>query len=138
MEITNESLDSFREDYMKAVSILEEKYDVTIELGRITYGDERFSAKMTVKNGHDPEAIKRADFDADVWRYEHLGLGPGMYNRIFIGYDGEKYAIQGFRTKAHKHPLIMFRLKDETMRVGSENFITELLDEYYTPCQVIE
>ena len=138
MEITINNLKAFREDYKKAVSVLEEKYDVTINIGNITYEEERFSAKMTVKNGRDPDTIKRADFDADVWRYEHLGLRPGMYNRIFIGNDGEKYAIQGFNTRAHKHPIKMLRLSDEAPRVAGEKFIREFLDEYYTHCEVIE
>ncbi|MBP3878352.1 MAG: Fic family protein [Lachnospiraceae bacterium] len=122
----------------KAMLSLQEKYDVTISLGRITYGDERFSARVTVVNGRDPEIVARNKFDADVWKYEHLGLLPGMYNRIFRGEDGKLYAIQGFNTKAKKWPIITKRVSDGESRVCNERFIKEILNEYYTEAIVSE
>lgn len=132
MEINNDSLDAFREDFEKMILPLQEKYDVTISLGRITYGDERFSAKVSVTNGRDPEAVARNNFDEDVWRYEHLGLQPGMYNRVFVAEDGMRYAIQGFRTKAKKWPIKAVRVSDGEPRVCNEQFIKEFMNEYYT------
>ena len=70
MEINDNNLYAFRDDFEKAMLDLQEKYDVTISLGRITYGDERFSAKVTVVNGRDPEIVARNRFDADVWKFE--------------------------------------------------------------------
>lgn len=138
MEINNTNLDAFRDDFEKAMLSLQEKYDVTISLGRITYGDERFSAKITVVNGRDPEIVARNKFDADVWKYEHLGLLPGMYNRIYRGEDGKLYAIQGFNTKAKKWPIITKRVSDGESRVCNERFIKEILNEYYTEAIVSE
>jgi hypothetical protein len=98
MEMNNSTLNSFRRDFKKAVLSLQEKYDVTISLGRISYNDEMFSAKLTVVNGQDPEEVTRHKFDTDVWKYDYPGLTPGMYNRVFLGTDGMRYAIQGFNT----------------------------------------
>ena len=86
----------------------------------------------TVTNGRDTEEVARSAFDSNVWKYEHLGLYPGMYNRIFAGTDGKKYAIRRFRTQAKKWPIEMLRISDGEIRVCNEQFIKEFLDEYYT------
>ena len=138
MEINNKNLDAFRDDFEKTMQSLQEKYDVTISLGRITYGDQRFSAKVTVVNGRDPEVVARNKFDADVWKYEHLGLRPGMYNRIFRAEDGKRYAIQGFNTKAKKWPIEAKRISDGEPRVCNDRFIKEFLNEYYTEAIIVE
>ncbi len=131
MEITGKTLDAFREDFNRVVLELQDKYDVTISLGSITYWEERFSAKLTVKNGRDPEEIARADFDAGVWKYAHLGLSQGMYKRMFIGVDGRRYAIVGFNTKATRYPLEIVQVSDGSRSRAGEGFIKELMDEYY-------
>ena len=84
MEINGNTLDAFIADLKAALAPLQDKYGVTISLGRITYSDEQFSGKLTVVNGQDTEEVERNRFDADVWKYEHLGLKKGMFNRIFI------------------------------------------------------
>ena len=131
MIINSNNLDAFRNDFKKAMADLQEKYDVTISLGNITFEEERFSAKVTVVNGQDPEQVERNNFDADVWRYSHLGLQPGMYHRIFRGTDNQLYAIRGFNTKAKKHPIKILRISDSTRRICGESFIKEFFNEYY-------
>ena len=131
MEINQTTLSEFRRDFMEAMKPLQDKYDVTISIGRITYEKERFSAKLSVNNSRERSIIEENAFNADVWRYEHLGLKEGMYNRMFIGIDGKKYVLKGFHTRAAKYPLIVFDYQNEnTIRVP-EFFIKEILDEYY-------
>ena len=131
MEINQTTLGEFRRDFMEAMKPLQEKYDVTISIGRITYEKERFSSKLSVNNGRERSRIEENAFNADVWRYEHLGLKEGMYNRVFMGIDGRKYVLRGFHTRAAKYPLIVFDYQSgNTIRVP-EFFIKELLDEYY-------
>ena len=131
MVITDKELDAFRRDFAETVKGLQEKYDVTISLGSITYNDDRFSARITVNNGQDPEIIARKNFDTDVWKYEHLGLSQGMYKRVFTGMDEMKYALLGFNTKAKKYPIIAVRISDGEEIRGGERFIKELHNEYY-------
>ena len=138
MEINDKNLYAFRDDFENAMLSLQEKYGVTISLGRITYGDERFSAKITVVNGRDPEVVARNRFDAVVWKYAHLGLRPGMYNRIFRATDGKLYAIQGFNLRARKWPIMTKRVSDGEERVCNEKFIKEILNEYYIEAVVAE
>ena len=131
MDINGNTLNAFRADLNAALAPLQEKYNVTITLGRITYGAEEFSGKLSVVNGRDPDEVERNRFDENVWKYEHLGLKKGMFNRIFIGLDGERYAIRGFNTKSHKYPIEYMRVSNGERRRCSEWFIKKLLPEYF-------
>ena len=131
MNINPSTLRNFRRDFAEAMAALQEKYDVTISIGNISYNPNEFYTRLTIKNGRDKDMIARADFDRDVWRYEHLGLSEGMYNRIFIGRDGKTYALKGFNTRSPKYPLLVYRLEDGmTVRVP-ERMVENLKDEYY-------
>lgn len=131
MEMKPKNLDAFRKDFENAVQELQDKYDVTIRLGKITYTDESFTAKLTVNNGRDPDDIGSAEFDENVWKYEHLGLTKGMYRRVFLGIDGKQYALLGFNTRAKKYPLIIKDIEDGSVVRAGEGFIKELRYEYY-------
>lgn len=135
MIINNSSLDAFENDFFEAVKPLEEKYGVTISLGRITYYEEHFSCKLDVVNGREKEDVKVNEFDALVYKYSHIGLGKGMYNRIFISTSGKKFAINGFRKNARKYPIEIINVKTGEHRICNEYFIKELTDSYYTEAQ---
>ncbi len=56
MIVTPEFLDEFRKDFDEAVEGLREKYDISINLGSITYELERFSATLSVNMTRDPDS----------------------------------------------------------------------------------
>ena len=98
--------------------------------GSHTY-DDYFTAKLTVTNGttiYDAESVA---FDANVWKYRHLGLEEGMYKRIFTAVDGRRYAIKGFKTRARKYPLVIIDVMDGSEHLAGELFIDHLEDIYY-------
>ena len=131
MNINSKTIDEFRTDFNTAIAPLQDKYGVTITLGHITYYEEYFSSRLKVVNGTDSETTAINNFDADVWKFEHLGLRPGMYKRIFKGVDGEMYFIRGFNLRAHKYPIAISRVSDGEESRCSEGFILEMTDEYY-------
>ena len=132
MNINPNELDRFRKDFKEAMAPLQDKYDITISLGNITYTADEFYGKMTVKNSRDKEEIERKDFDRDVWKYEHLGFEAGMYRRIFVGANGKRYAIIGFNTRSKKYPLRFVDISDVSIRRGSAGFVREIVNEYYS------
>ena len=131
MKITRDTLAEFRKDFKEAMAPLEEKYDVTVLLNSITYTADMFSSKLEVKNSRDPEYIAQVDFDYNVWKYEHLGFREGMYKRIFIGADGNRYAITGFNTRAKKRALHMIRVSDGLRCAAPESFVREITNDLY-------
>lgn len=131
MKISRGTLMEFRKDFKAAVASLEEKYDVTVLLGSISYNEDGFSSRMEVKNSRDPEIIAKNDFDANVWKYEHLGFHEGMYKRIFIGADGQRYAVTGFNTRAKKRAILMTRVSDGAKFATSESFVREITNDIY-------
>lgn len=132
MNINGNTIDQFREEFNKVKKELEDKFDVTISLGTITYWEERFSAKLTVYNSQDPEFIAEQNFNADVWKYEDIGFMPGMYRQIFIGRDNERYAIMGFNTRATKYPLQIIQLRTGAHHKAGKGFVISILDEKYS------
>jgi len=131
MDINGQTIDEFRADFNAAIAPLQEKYGVTITLGHITYYKEYFSSRLKVVNGTDAETTAIHNFDADVWKFKHLGLRPGMYKRIFKGTDGELYFIRGFNLRAPKYPIIISRVSDGEESRCTEGFIEEMTNEYY-------
>lgn len=131
MEITDHNLDLFRADFKEAVRDLENKYDVTIKLGRITYDENQFYARMTVDNGQDPDLIEEHNFDSEVWKFEDIGLKEGMYRQMFLNRKGERYAILGFVPNAKKYPLRVVRFSDGKRFHVSRYFIKEFIPGKY-------
>ena len=133
MNINNKTLHDFGNDLRDALAPLEDKYGVTIRFGNISYTEERFTTKLTVTNGQNIEDVERSSFDADVWKFGHLGLEKGMFNRIFLAPDGQKLAIRGFNTRSPKYPIIALRISDGQRLRCAPDQIAQLTDEYYQP-----
>lgn len=133
MNINNKTLHEFGNDLHDALAPLEDKYGVTIRFGNISYTEERFTTKLTVTNGQNIEDVERCSFDANVWKFGHLGLERGMFNRVFLTPDGQKLAIRGFNTRSPKYPIIALRISDGQRLRCAPDHIAQLTDEYYQP-----
>ena len=131
MNINSSELDKFKEDFEVAMVSLQEKYDVTITLGPITYYKNDFSASLTVDNGRDPEEIRCRRFNRNVWKYKSLGFEEGMYRRIFIADDEKRYAILGFNTKAKKYPLVIADIETGESFKATTGFVRQIVNEFY-------
>ena len=131
MIINDKTLHDFGTDLHAALLPLQEKYGVTIRFGNISFTQERFTTKLTVTNGQTPDEAERNAFDADVWRYAHLGLEKGMFNRIFLTPDGQRLALRGFNPRSPKDPIIAWRSSDGQRLRCAEKHIAELTDEVY-------
>lgn len=131
MIITKDSVDDFRKDFEAAIEAIQEKYDVTVDLGNITYYPDRFSARLEVKNGRDADEVASADFDANVWKFEYLGYRKGMYMQVVIGNDGEQYALERLNVRAKKYPIEVIRLADGMHYKVGTGFIKEFRNEKY-------
>ncbi len=131
MIVTPEFLDEFRKDFDEAVEALREKYDISIDLGNITYYEERFSATLSVNMTRDREDIARANFDAEAFKFEDIGIAPGMYKRILIGRDGKKYAIVALKPRSWKTPLRLVDVEDGERYKAPRGFVDSWTDSYY-------
>jgi len=131
MIFTEEFLNDFRKDFNKAMDALREKYNITISLGSMSYDQTSFTARLSVYSGQDKEDVAIAKFDANVWKFADLGLKPGMYKRIFIGRDGERYALLGLNARASKNQMIILHLETGTRYSAGRGFLKELTENYY-------
>ena len=124
MIVTPEFLDDFRKDFDNTVEMLRQKYDISIFLGPITYTNERFSATLNVNMTRDPEDIARANFDAEAWKFQDIGITEGMYKRIFIGRNGKRYAVVALRPRTYKPLFVLL-----TWKMGNALRRTEALSK---------
>ncbi len=91
------------------------------KIGRITYGEAHFSAKIDAqkKGGLSVEASDFLHFaKMDVLgglKPEHLGA---EFER-----GGEKYRLDGYKRKARKNDMALTRLSDGSARVAPREFV---------------
>lgn len=98
MQFTNNEFNQFRKDVKDALKEVEEKYQISIEAGSISYSDKRFSMKLeATKNGCD---IRKEEFEQACRFY---GFEPDDYMREFF-MNGEVYMLTGFNRRAKKNP----------------------------------
>ncbi|HCW22286.1 MAG TPA: hypothetical protein DGX96_01045 [Lachnospiraceae bacterium] len=107
MEMTGDQIDAFRKDFNEAMKALEEKYDITLRLGTITYYKDYFESTLHAEKGRDPEKIAEQQFDRDALYYQYDGIHPGMYRQVFVSPKGTVMALIGFRKNAKKYPLLV-------------------------------
>lgn len=93
MEFETEEFGKFRADLKNAVKEIEGKYNISINIDRINYGDTSFDCKLHVK---------KADIDADriEWnRYCYqYGLRSEDYNAI-ITFEGKTFQLLEINTR---------------------------------------
>jgi hypothetical protein len=131
MAINKETVEQFRADFNKAMEELEEKYDLTIKLGTISYWKDHFTAPLEANAGRDPEQIARAAFDRNVWKVAEYGVKEGMYMRIFVGRDKRRYALTGINTKASRYPLEYIDILTGERYKSGGRMIDHITDEVY-------
>lgn len=106
MDINKTTLKAFREDFKNVIKTLEDKYELTIELGGITYDSSGFHVKMEATSGSSDEA-ERTKFEKAAMSFKYYGITADMYNKEFVGRDGKTYALVGLNTKAPKNACII-------------------------------
>ena len=108
MEIPGE-LDLFRKEFNELVKPLAEKFGAHIKLGTMSYGDQEFTARLTVsdtsnlKKGQSPKDKKlEEDYKKHCKIYD---LKPEWLGQSFIA-QGEEVTIVGLKTRASKRPVV--------------------------------
>lgn len=111
MKFITEEFNKFRDDLKDAVKGVEKKYDISIDVSSINYGDTSFDCKLHVK---------KTDIDADSIEWgKHCylyGLRAEDYNAI-ITINGVKYQLKEINTRKRKYPIVCIVL-DSGDRVG--------------------
>ena len=106
MQINSNTLQAFREDFKSAIEELEKKYNVSIDLGRITYNETNFSGKIEVTNLEGQETdpyVKYAKY-AQAFKSCHdlYGMPESILNKSFK--QGNKtYTFIGFDLAKRKN-----------------------------------
>jgi len=105
MLFSKDKAQSFRNDFKKEMEILERRYGVTVDMGRITIYDDKLSFKVNAIDNPtgttDPEATKFA-----LYSRNH-GLTGDAYGKTVKTDDGKIWKIVGAKERSQKYPIIM-------------------------------
>lgn len=117
MEITKTTLTAFRVDFADAVKELENKYGVAIQMKKIGYSSDDFSAKIEVKNKDSQGEI----IDSTFATYASLfGLDPSWQGKSFIGGTGKTLKVIGLNTRRSKNPVELQGADGKTYKCSAD------------------
>lgn len=106
MIISKESLSDFQDDFNDAVKELEEKYDITIKIGQISYCASSFKFNVNVENQKNDFEGKKATFlkNADIIRRKYrYDFRKEHFMRTFRIDNKRQYVLVGLKTKSPKY-----------------------------------
>lgn len=99
MKMNKDNFNNFKKDFMEAVKVLEDKYDVSISFGNnISYTENFFRTKIEVTNGSNAEDAEKVTFERNILGNKY-GITPNDYGKEFA-IKGEKFTLIGFRPRA--------------------------------------
>ena len=98
--ITKELCRNFRIDFNNAMKELEEKYKISIELGKISYDDAKFTAKITANViGEEAKEKEREEFEQYARLY---GFNSDDYGKEIV-IQGKRFRFIGFNHRCPKN-----------------------------------
>lgn len=106
MKINKPNLKKFRVDYAEAVKSLEKEYGVKIEVKGITYDENSFRFKTTVKStvSESGELIDTAKVEFEEWAWK-FGLEASHYGKI-VEAGGKTFKVCGIKPRSSKLPIL--------------------------------
>ena len=104
MEMNAKNIRNLTNDIMNMLSTLEEKYDVKINFGNVSYNEDEFHTKLTVMNTKSIKTEEEQFYENCIY---YPMIDKDMYRKEFQGRDGKKYLLTGLNTKAKKNYCII-------------------------------
>lgn len=116
MNINKQTIQEFRVDFKQAVKELEEKYGVSMGIGRITFSGEEFSGRLTIVNNtelKDTPTIEGEENENEKQMFQTKALSLGIpfdwYKKTFVS-GRKRFTIVDLSLLRPKYCVV---LKDE-------------------------
>ncbi len=94
-------LKDIRADIAEALKAVEDKYNMNLEVGRITYDSTSFRASLKANVGNAEDGAK-AEFEKYALRF---GMEPSDFGKSFIMAD-DTFEITAIKPRARKYPVV--------------------------------
>ena len=111
--LNKQKVNSFRNDFAKAVAQLEKDYGVHISLGTIRFDSNELRAKMTAKVGDAPTKSTREDFNVgDTVKINHKKVDPKAQFRVekINNKNIKLMALDGTRSMVNASPGLLIKI----------------------------
>ena len=110
--LTRAQFKTFRKDFEDAVVGLEQKYGLTLSLGKITYSDTEFRTPLTATKVIEGKTSEQVQFEEHASLF---GLKPEDFGKTFT-VDGKEYKLIGLCPSAPKWPVVGQRVDGERFK----------------------
>jgi len=116
-------LKEFRKDLAENLKSLEEKYNLEIKIGNISYGAANFNMKLEALVGTEDTDAAKNYFEASAYSF---GVAPSDYGRLFDS-NGRTFKLIGFLPKGRKYVF----LGEEVYSKRQYKFTREIIPKLY-------
>jgi len=117
---TKQELKAFRDDFKKAVDELEKKYNMTIQLGNISYTADSFHGKLTCNRAlskTEQSAKEKAEWGKLCTL---VGLEPDDYGFTYVG-NGHTLKVVSINLGAPKNPINLIDERGRLWKTSETN-----------------
>ena len=101
-KFNKQNLDLLRNEINNALKIIGDKYNMTLKINNITYGNTHFSSKIRAVIGTTPEIIDKTEWNNNCI---YFGFEKDDFGRRFTA-GGCAYTICGIKPKSKRYPII--------------------------------
>ena len=111
--LNSQKVQTFRDDFEKAVAQLEKDYGVTISLGTIRFNSNELRAKMTARVGEKAVRATREDFQVgDTVKINHKKVDPKAQFRVekINNKNIKLMALDGLRSMVNASPGLLIKI----------------------------
>ena len=120
-------LSKFRVDFKRAVKHLEDQYEIDIELGSFTYGDNMFRGKMvSTKRVNGTKKSEKQQFEELAERY---GFSKGDYGKSWVE-KRTRYKVVGFKPSRRRYPVILEKNGNSRVYANTEYVLRALKERF--------
>ena len=102
---------------------------VHFEVGRMTYGANGITAKVTVSHIGDDGTAMTPDRQAFIDCATRLGLVASDLDREFIDHTGDTWKVVGMKPKSHKYPILVENARGKVFKFPADRVRVGLLRE---------
>lgn len=126
-QFNRKNLETMRNSINDKLSELESEFNIKIKLGRISYGDDNFTAKVETNLVKDGKVVETIAIDFD--RYKHAwGLKFPLGYTFHMNMSDSVYKVVGLKPRNRKYPIICEELSSGKRYKMSEDRINEIYD----------
>ena len=105
-QFNSQNLKEFRIELTEAIKSLEKKYNVSTNVGSISYSPDNFNVKVSVALVNGGVVMTKEATDLERYRLSFNLDDKVKLNETFYDHDGKHLKVVGLKTRSPKFPVL--------------------------------